>query len=648
MKIQKMWVAGLVCMALVLGSSSAFAAAKKDAAAGKKSSAPEVALSAAGQNLEVQYAAQLKTLQAEIVKALPTIDEQQKAAFLNAYQAEAAAAKEELWSGRAINAHHVTDKEAVVASHDKALANFARTATNALAPTRAILTQVDDFLTSDKLDAQLMKCALLTHATPPALAAFAQQGAAQEALVTKLLADVDFMKQMLVADGANAGHYGQAMQIYEAIQKASPRAKDGCLQRLALATSLEHAVPIAQSNPEAATNAPAVVDPVKRYLHYEQAFLDGALDPAFKDLTVWDYRMAVDSDAPDAILAWGREMLRNYRPDQISTSDTRWRYVKAVKTDVKYGSADQKYDSPALQCYQNMINTGGVCGRRAFFGGFILRCFGIPTVKRPQSGHAALAHWTPAGWVINLGAGWDFGWTKYGEGLDFAQHTQARKDEKLYLPVLRAKWVGDVLGETRAFGLHDAASGLWNGVAIYRQRAIVEASKAVALAAVGTDIGEANISKEKDVVEVVTITAADKKIVVGPDGTITIPAVACSILGTNAEKIVFMKSNQGGFQLHYNRNGNAAEFDYTVDAPEAGKYAICARVVTVSPDQHILVTVNDAKAPVDMAAPYTIGMWGQTQPAQIELVKGQNVLRCSRNEPAKGMTIKDFTLTSVK
>ena len=50
----------------------------------------------------------------------------------------------------------------------------------------------------------------------------------------------------------------------------------------------------------------------------------------------------------------------------------------------------------------------------------------------------------------------------------------------------------------------------------------------------------------------------------------------------------------------------------------------------------------------DIAAPYTIGKWDQTQPVEIPLVKGSNVLHFSRTEPVKGLTIKDFTLTPVK
>jgi len=54
--------------------------------------------------------------------------------------------------------------------------------------------------------------------------------------------------------------------------------------------------------------------------------------------------LAVNGNEPDWTLAWGREMLHNYRPDHISTPDYRWRYVAAVRTDIKYGSQDNKYD----------------------------------------------------------------------------------------------------------------------------------------------------------------------------------------------------------------------------------------------------------------------------------------------------------------
>ena len=628
-------------IAMAIGESSVWAAK-----AARQPAGPEAELNAAGQKLLARYSDQLKALQAEIEKALPKVDQQQKAAFLKAYQEEASAIAAELKTMQAQD--KAKDKEAAAKAHGAAKEALALAAKNSQAPAKAVLTDLEKFLASDKLDTQLVKYVVLGGATPRGLAEFAQQGAEQEALVEKLLADADLMKQMVVADGATGDKYGQAMKIYTDIQKASARAKDGNLQRLALGISLEHAVPIAQSNAQAEADAPATVDPVKRYLHFEKAYLDGELDPGFKDLTVWEYRNAVNGNEPDWTLAWGRQMLRNYRPDHIATSDYRWRYVEAVKTEVKYGSADTKNDLPSLQQYQNIIMNGGVCGRRAFFGRFILRSFGIPTVARPQPGHATLAHWTPDGWVINLGATWGWGRVENNSDFDFLAMTQAREVGASYPEVQRAQWVGAALGEKGAFGFHAAASGFWNGVALYRQRAIIEKAKAVALAAVGTDIGEANESKEKEVVKAATMTDADKKIVVGQDGVITIPAVACSKPTNSTGRIRFMKSYLGGMQLHYNRLGGAEEFEYTFEAPADGKYALSARVVTTSADQHLLVAANDAKAPADIAVPFTVGMWDKTPPVEVSLVKGKNVLRFSRTEPVKGLTIKDFTLTPVK
>ncbi len=508
---------------------------------------------------------------------------------------------------------------------------------------------LESFLSSDKLDGQLVKFIVLTEATAHGLAEFAQQGAAQEKLLEQLLSDSDLMMQMVVADGANGGKYGRAMEIYSAILQTSPKAKEGVFQRLALAVSLEFAVPLKQQNPESQADAPATVDPVKRYQSYEKAYLNGELDPAFATLSVWEYRMVVDGLEPDQTLAWGREMLGNYRPDLISMPDYRWRYVKAVATEIRYGSQDCKFDRPDLQVYQNILMNGGVCGRRAFFGRFILRAFGIPTLARPQKGHAALAHWTPEGWVVFLGAGWGSGWTKtrYNKDLDFLAMTQARSLGKPFLEVQRAQWIGTAVGEKPTYGFLTGDPGFWNSVALYEQREMIQKNKAVALAAVGEDIGEANESKEKDVIQAVSFADADRKVVTGNDGTITIPAAACSKPTTSTGKILFMPSNLGGKQLHYSRNGKAEDFEYTFDAPAAGKYALTARVVTPSWKQHLLVATNGTTTPTDIALPFTVGAWEKTQPVEIDLVKGPNLLRFSRTEPVNGLSIKDFVLTPV-
>ena len=507
---------------------------------------------------------------------------------------------------------------------------------------KAILSSVDSFIASDKLDSKLVPYVVLANATPRGLAEFSQQGQAQEALIGALLKDTALMKAMLEAGGAEGGKYGEAMGIYAAIQKASPKSKDGVLHRLALATSLEHSVPIKQANPEADKSAPAFVDPVKRYQHFEKAFLAGELDPAFKDLSAWEMRSVVNGDETDEALAWGREMLRNYRPDHVLNPNYGWRYSAAVTSDVKYGSQNVKDDLPTLQPYQNIIKNGGVCGRRAFFGRFILRSFGMPTAARPQRGHAALVRWTPNGWVVNLGAGWGYPEAKgvlEMTDADFLMETQSRKNPTEYMKALRAEWAGVVLGEPKYVSMKPDSGGLWSFVSLLQKRAIVAEAKPVELAALGTNLGEANESAEERARALVkaTVTDADKKISVDAKGVITIPAAAFS--GAN-----ILGSFLGGQQLF--SGGGVITSDFEI--PTAGKYALTARVSTVQDNPDVQLTANGAKEAVPMLVPYTIGKWQQTAPVQVSLVQGKNNLRLTRPDGSRGLSIKEITLTPVK
>jgi hypothetical protein len=120
-----------------------------------------------------------------------------------------------------------------------------------------------------------------------------------------------------------------------------------------------------------------------------------------------------------------------------------------------------------------------------------------------------------------------------------------------------------------------------------------------------------------------------------------------------------MNTRDGGMNLHYKRWEQPEPIVYEVTAPMAGKYALAANVVTVNQDQFFLLTVNDAKEPVNMKMPYTVGKWGTTEPATIPLNKGVNRLSFTRTVPADfakegykfagpefgGITLKSLTLT---
>lgn len=535
-----------------------------------------------------------------------------------------------------------------IQAHDAAQKALAEAQANKLTAGRALLADTELFLSSDTLDAKLARCAVLVAATPRGLAEFAQQGSEQEALVEKLLADSALMDQMLEAGGAKAGKYGPAIKIYTDILKASPRAREGFGQRLALATSLEHAVPIRHESwtteyTRLSKKPPStiVLDPVQRYLHYEKACLDGELDPAFTSLTTWEYRHIVNSDATDDMLAWGREMLRNYRPDHIFTTDDGWRYTRIVRTDVTYLHSWNFKDSDELAYFQNVIKNGGICGRRALFARFILQCFGNPTWGVYQHAHAATGRWTPAGWVVNLGAGWDQSWGPKEEtgssrrGADFLLETQARKYSREYRRVLRAQWVGAVMGEPTYDSTKEGSGSLWNAMAQIQKKVMVAEAKPVQLAALGVELGEVNESAEIKAATVVKaeVTDADKRITVDANGVITIPVAACG-------GVQPVKSFLGGLQAFCGDS-----FTCEVDVSNPGKYQITARVVTVGDAGTVQMTANNTNDAVDIAIPYTCGKWEQSQPVEVTLVQGRNALAFSK--PARGFSLKHITLTPV-
>ncbi|KPJ76069.1 MAG: hypothetical protein AMK72_00345 [Planctomycetes bacterium SM23_25] len=600
---------GIVCLMLSLVMCVAGAASAEEAK-------PEGQLTGAGEKFLARYTGMLTALQAEIAKAVPKIDAKKRDAFLKAHAAVGGAQP-----------------------YQDTNSAFAQAQANALRVAKPLLAEVKGFLVSDKLEARLVKGAVLANATPRGLAEFAQQGKKEAKLVDELLADDDLMKQMLAAGGAKAGKYGMAIQSYAEIQEASKHACKGILQRLALGTSLEQAVPLVGHGS---------VDPVKRYLSYEKAYLDGELDPEFKNMTTWECRFITDDPTLDEEIVWCREMMRNYRPDHIFKSDYRWRYAGIVKSDVAYKSPEWHPEMSTLKM-QQLINGGGKCGPRAWFGRFATRAFGIPTWGARQRGHAAMTHWTPDGWTTCFGAHWRWNWWEDRCGLDFLLETQAREYPKDYVKVLRAQWTGDALGESKVNGRnYGTGGGLWNALAFYQKKEIVEEAKPIEVALTGEDLAEANVSTKTEKIMQTEVSEADRKIVIDKGGVITVPAVACSKPTNNTAKIVFMKSFLGGMQLHYNRLGNPEVFEYVIEAPKAGRYALSARVVTVNMNPHLLLALNNAKSAIDIALPYTIGMWEESKPVDISLVKGKNTLRFTRKAPNHGLTIKDFTLKPLK
>ena len=630
----------LLGLLIALASFSAISSARNNA--------PLPVLTERGKALEKTYSDQLDAISKDISAALPEITPQKKEAF--------EAARAEL---RALKTPRENDPEAVYKAYHaaKPLAEA-----KALDSARPLIADLTSLLVSDALDSKLMKAAILRHGTPTGLAEFAQQSDENKALLDKLFADEALMKQILQSGGANGGEYGEAIQVYEAILKSSEKAREpGILQRLALGTALHQ--PWLDEEKKGSVNGIVFADhktpdgQVARYLHYEKAYLAKELDPQFKDFNAWECRFITNDPYTNKELTWARSMLRQFRPDHITNPDQKWRYTRVVKSDLPYTST--RHDDTLGLPQQQALALGGVCGRRAFFGRFVARAFGIPSRRSTQTGHAAMNRWTPNGWVVNFGAWWSMNWCGPQGGQDFYLDSQAREHEESYVQVLRAQWIGDALGQEDVSIRHyGQGGGFWDGLAFYKKRAVVEAANVeqetadVELAALSAEearlLGESDKVLGDGEVKEIEIPDDDKKIVVAKDGTITVPAVACTGPRNNTEKVAFLKSWDGGMQIHYQRLGNRPELlKYTVEGPTAGKYELTMNVCTVSKPAPVIARLN-RRTLINKTLPYTKGSWQRTKPEVIELREGRNTIQLTFRAPNRGVSIKEFQLKPVK
>jgi hypothetical protein len=616
---------------ILMAFSGQLAAAKKQQ--------PEVPLTARGQELLETYTKQLESLRAEAAAAVPAVDEAKKTRFMELRGQWNKIPKP--------NEKSTSDeRKAIEAQTERLQADL-------LSAAEPLVADLGPLLGSDKLDSKLLPIAILSHGTPRGFAEFAQKGAAQEKLIVQLFGDEALMRQVLEAGGANGGAYGNMMEIYTAILAKSEKARERgtIFQRLALGTAIH--MPW-KGKPEAGVygivhRTQYDIDQLERYLYYEKAHLAGELDPAFPDFNTWECRFITDSEYSNEDLTWMRNMLRVYRPDQITTENEKWRYVRFIKDDVPYCSTT--HDPTIGSRAQEQVALGGICGRRAFLGRLTTRAFGIPTRASTQTGHAAMSRWTPDGWVICLGAWWSMAWNGPQGGLDFLLDSQARESED-YSQVLRAQWFGDAFGEEDVSigpGNYGIGGGFWDGLAFAKKQLIVKKAEMKALELVGgMELGESDnlIGDEKG--EEIEIPEEFTEIKVAEDGSITIPAVACYSPRKSSDRILFLKSWNNGYQLHYSRLGQRPElFKYRVELPTEGEYELTADVATVSLDIEILVRLNRDE-PVPFAIPYTKGFWDTSKPIRMKLSEGRNTISITARTPNRGVSIKNWYLKPVK
>merc|ERR1712137_510573 len=97
--------------------------------------------------------------------------------------------------------------------------------------------------------------------------------------------------------------------------------------------------------------------------------------------------------------------------------------------------------------------------------------------------------------------------------------------------------------------------------------------------------------------------------------------------------------NGGGVLEHYNNS----VFEYEVYVNETATYFLVANFTTWHINQDLLARVNSEDSDEKVGLFYTYGRWQETQPLEVQLVKGKNVLRFARISD-RPVVIREFFL----
>jgi len=618
MRLLRFVLASAVASTLFWNTGTLLAAPKK---------AVVVPLSPEAQKAHDAYAGMLESLRSELKPKLPQIDDAKVAKLTTAYAAKKVSS------------------------------------TACMEAAKPILADIEGFLASDALDAKLVKAAVIADATPRGLMEFTLQGPAEKKLIDDLLGNPILMKELLLAGGAKAGRYGKSLQLYNEIVSKHPRAKEGLFNRLAWAVALEFAAPELCGY--------GTVDPVKRYAFYEKSYLEKELLPYFEKLSTWLLRQVVNDPNTEEDMLWLREMLWNYRPDQINAPEEYNAHVVGLMySEFGHRVAQEGETGPPYTRLQQFIDRGSICGGKGSFGRCLGRTFGIPVWGARLKSHTAMSYWTPKGWETILGVSFANGYwivdqVESMRGPYFLDIAKSRNFPQEYIKACRADWVSSMLGEEKVKGMEpDKAAGTWSTLAVNKRRAIVDAfdPPPAPVKLDPTKPRPVNNQGYPERLAKIVVPGELKKTSTDGQGALHVPAVACTSPTTNTAKIVFMKTREGGMNLHYKRWEMTEPLIYAIEVPATGRYALSAKVVTVNRDQFFLVAANDAKEPVRMEMPYTVGKWGTTASVTVSLAKGMNKLSFNRTvipdfikEGYKfagpeygGITVKEFILQPVK
>ncbi len=295
-----------------------------------------------------------------------------------------------------------------------------------------------------KLTAALDQRQLIAMCGADKLGAFAKADAGNQAFIVWMMKSTEVMDLFLEGGEPRDKDYIGALSVLKKITDADVDARTGIHLRMALGTALSLAKPLR------AFQGNETIDPVKRYLHFKSAQKNGELTPMFDQLRVWEYAKVLNCDGSDADIEWVRTMLKTMRPELVREA----RYI-AMVSEVQYTTSNW---GPMPHTFATVLNGGGKCGPRAWFGRFINQAFGVPVWGVKQPGHAAVGFLGNEGWKVKLGRGWDHSTWDGMKGTQFLEIVKARDYMQDFSQSEHLRWLADAMtAKEQAAALKSAA-----------------------------------------------------------------------------------------------------------------------------------------------------------------------------------------------
>lgn len=434
------------------------------------------------------------------------------------------------------------------------------------------------------------------------LGAFAKTSKDNQAFLAWLMRDAAVMDLYLGAGGVPTGDGAvTTLTFWNKVFHADPDSRKGICLKIAIATAIMHPLPFTDER------TPRTTDPFDgRYLYYKKAHQNGDLLPSFDRLSVWEVQKVVEGvGAPPADLTWVRDMIRTWRPDLLQDG----RVVKIV-SEVRYGHSPLPIVDMA-----SVLDAGGICGRRSFFGRKTCAAFGIPSVGILQRNHAALACKTGDTWVTEYGAGWGASWLEGGvDGGDFVADAVARSHAVEFLQSQHLKWFAAAL----------TAKDMADAITAVAVKLVPRSTDPAAMAK------DPESKAEMEANGVSPTTAAAKPALVSQEATRwdgDTLRIGADKFDKMANVMVYDRFPAGsGKQVNFQKNMGESWIDYTVDAPQAGTYSLVLCLAAPNRDQVLNVTVGTNPA-AKMEVPNTRGLWGTSPALDLTLAKGKQTVR---------------------